>query len=324
MTVWVAGSRGMAGSAITRRLRADNADIIQDPPRKTLDLRRQRDVEEWLSAFKPDLIYLAAARVGGIADNATYPADFIADNLQIQTNIITAAAKLKLRKLVFLGSSCIYPREAPQPLKEEYLMTGPLEETNRAYAVAKLAGMELIRAFRAQQGCDFISVLPCNLYGPGDTYDETASHVIPALMLKIRAAIEKDAPSISVWGSGTALREFMHVDDLADAVVHLGDSYDGAAPVNIGTGREISIAHLASMLCRIAGYKGEIEFDPGKPDGTPRKLLDITRLSASSWRPKIALEQGLQATWSWFLSHPVRQKTASGRASPRLPFSRAS
>jgi len=300
--IWVAGSRGMAGSAIARRL----SNVISEPSRNKLDLRRQDDVERWMVKNRPDIVYLAAARVGGIGANAANPADFIADNLQIQTNIITTAAKLKVSKLVFLGSSCIYPRDAQQPLKEEYLMTGPLEETNRAYAMAKLAGIEMVRSFRQQHGCDFISVLPCNLYGPNDTYDLQHSHVIPALMLKIRLAMESNARHITVWGTGAPIREFLHVDDMADAIIHLANHYNGSAPVNIGSGEEISIADLARMLCDIAGFEGKIVFDSGKPDGTPRKVLDITRLSAASWRPQIPLKQGLRSTWQAFLSeYPV-------------------
>lgn len=307
--IWVAGSRGMAGSAIARQL----SNVISEPSREKLDLRRQADVESWMAKNRPDVIYLAAARVGGIGANTANPADFIADNLQIQTNIITTAAKLKVSKLVFLGSSCIYPREAPQPLKEEYLMTGPLEKTNRAYAMAKLAGVELVRSFREQHGCDFISVLPCNLYGPNDTYDLQHSHVIPALMLKIRLAKESNASHVTVWGSGNPMREFLHVDDMANAVIHLASHYNGSAPVNVGSGREISIAELAQILCEVAEFKGRLVFDTSKPDGTPRKVLDITRLSASSWSPKIGLRQGLRETWIEFLSsypsslHPPSQ-----------------
>lgn len=304
--LWVAGARGMVGSALLRRLAGEGGQVLPDPARAQLDLRHEAQVAAWMEQNRPDIIFVAAARVGGILDNATSPADFIADNLRIETNIITHAARLGVRRLVFMGSSCIYPKHAPQPLREEYLMTGPLEDTNRAYAMAKLAGLELVRAHRAQHGCDFISVLPCNLYGPGDTYDEQRSHVIPALMMKLRAAIVSKAPVLSVWGTGKPLREFMHVDDLADATVHLARMYEGEGPVNIGTGEEVSIADLAHMLCGIAGYKGALEFDAGKPDGTPRKLLDVTRLSASSWRPKIPLQQGLRSVWQAYLSeHPL-------------------
>lgn len=297
MKTWVTGSRGMVGSALVRRI----GDVMPDPTREKLDLRRQSDVETWMRVNKPEVIYMAAARVGGIHDNEANPADFIAQNLQIQTNIITSAAKLNVRKLVFLGSSCIYPKLAPQPIKEEYLMSGPLEETNRAYAMAKLAGIELVRSYRAQYGCDFISVLPCNLYGPGDTYDAARSHVIPALMLKVHQAIETNASSITVWGSGRPLREFMHVDDLADACVHLSEHYNDVMPINVGTGEEITIADLARGICDVAGYKGDIKFDPTKPDGTPRKVLDLTRLSASSWCHTVSLTSGLRQVWQQFL-----------------------
>jgi GDP-L-fucose synthase len=294
---WVAGARGLVGSAIVRRLQKDNAVIIPDPVRAALDLRRQSDVENWMAQNKPDVIYLAAARVGGVLYNAMHPADFIADNLQIETNIITTAAKLNVGKLVFLGSSCIYPREAPQPLREEYLLTGPLEETNRAYAIAKLAGLELVRSYKLQGGHDFISVLPCNLYGPNDTYDAAKSHVIPALMLKVREAIKTNAPHITLWGTGTPLREFLHVDDAADAIVHLSRHYSDLSPVNIGTGQEITIKNLAKLICEVANYKGDIVFDASKPDGTPRKVLDITRAQASSWTAQISLQQGLVQVW---------------------------
>lgn len=312
--IWVAGSRGMVGAAITRRLAASGIKTLYDPTREQLDLRRQDDVEKWLRLKRPDIIYLAAARVGGIVDNAQRPADFIADNLQIETNVITAAAAARVGKLIFLGSSCIYPRLAPQPMREDDLMTGPLEETNRAYAMAKLAGMEMVRAFRQQHGCDFISVLPCNLYGPGDTYHAQSSHVIPALMLKIRTALETRASHITVWGTGNARREFMHADDLADAVVHLAEGYDQAAPVNIGTGEEISIRDLAQMLCEIAGYKGAVVYDSSKPDGAPRKVLDSSRLAATGWRYSISLKEGLTSVWNQYLTtthrthHPLQAR----------------
>ncbi len=300
--IWVAGSRGMVGAAITRKLVENKATIIADPTREQLDLRSQKNVEKWLRLKRPDTIYLAAARVGGIVDNAQRPADFITDNLQIQTNIITAAAQMRVAKLVFLGSSCIYPRLAPQPMREEDLMSGPLEETNRAYAMAKLAGIEMVRAFRQQHGCDFISVLPCNLYGVGDTYHAQSSHVIPALMLKIRTAMETGASHITVWGTGNARREFMHADDLASAVIHLAGVYDQAMPVNIGTGEEISIRDLAHLLCEIAGYQGAIVYDGSKPDGAPRKVLDSSRLAATGWQYRISLKQGLTWVWSQYLT----------------------
>jgi len=308
--IWVAGSHGMVGSALTRRLKEEKCDLLRDPARADLDLRNQASVTDWMRDHKPDVVFLAAARVGGIMDNAAHPADFIADNLQIETNIITSAAKLNVKRLVFLGSSCIYPRDAAQPLKETCLGTGALEETNRAYAMAKLAGIELIRSYRTQYDCNYLSVLPCNLYGPGDRFDAERSHVIPALMLKIRQAMEDEAPGISVWGTGKALREFMHVDDMADACVHLAKTYTREGPVNIGTGQDISIAQLVLMMTRIAGYKGDITFDKTRPDGTPRKVLDVSRLSASSWRPKISLEQGLQSTWSWYLQQALAPSQA--------------
>jgi len=304
--IWVAGARGMAGSAIARALAARGIPALPDPAREVLDLRRQADVEGWINTIKPDLIFVAAARVGGIADNAAHPADFIADNLQIETNIMTAAAKARVRKLVFLGSSCIYPANAPQPLREDSLMTGPLEGTNRAYAMAKLAGIEMARAYRAQYGCDFVSVLPCNLYGPNDTYDATRSHVIPALIMKLRNAMATGSPKLMVWGTGNPLREFMHVDDLADAVLHVAQYYSDAAPINIGTGQTTNIRALARMLCNIAGYEGAIVYDTSKPDGVACKVLDITRLQDLSWQHRISLEQGLRSVWQQYLQqHPL-------------------
>lgn len=305
MKTWVTGSRGMVGSALVRRI----GNVMPDPAREKLDLCRQSDVETWMRVNRPEIIYMAAARVGGIHDNQSNPADFIAQNLQIQTNIITSAAKIGVQKLVFLGSSCIYPKLAPQPVKEEYLMSGPLEDTNRAYAMAKLAGIELVRSYRAQHGCDFISVLPCNLYGPGDTYDAVRSHVIPALMMKIHQAMITGAPSITVWGTGNPLREFMHVDDLADACVHLAKHYNDVMPINVGTGEEIKIADLARAICDVAGYTGDINFDVSKPDGTPRKVLDLTRLSASSWCHKVSLRQGLQLVWQQFLQMQAQERS---------------
>lgn len=307
--VWVAGARGMVGSALVRRLSSENINFLQDPPRESLDLRRQSDVEAWISNNKPDVVFVAAARVGGILDNAEHPADFIADNLQIETNIITAAAKAGVKKLVFLGSSCIYPKHAPQPLKEEYLLTGPLEETNRAYAIAKLAGIELVNSFRKQHGCDFMSVLPCNLYGPNDTYDVRNSHVIPALLMRMKEAMAANTPEFPVWGTGKPMREFMHVNDCADAIVHASENIDEAV-VNIGTGQDISIADLVALLAEIAGYKGKIVYDPSKPDGTPKKLLDVTRLQASSWNPKIPLRQGLEQVWQAFSHRPQQRRRA--------------
>jgi GDP-L-fucose synthase len=302
--IWVAGSRGMVGAAITRHLETKGLRTLSDPSREELDLRRQSNVEKWMRLNRPDVIFLAAGRVGGIVHNADHPADYIADNLQIETNIITTAAAMRVTKLVFLGSSCIYPRLCTQPMREEYLMSGALEETNRAYAMAKLAGVELVRAFRAQHGCDFISVLPCNLFGPGDTYHAHHSHVIPALMLKIRTALEREQGHITVWGTGEPMREFLHADDLADAVVHLAQNYNEASPINVGTGKEISIRDLTRLLCEITGFSGAVVYDTSQPDGTPRKVLDVTRLSETSWRPRISLKTGLAQVWKSYLSTP--------------------
>lgn len=288
----------MVGSAIMRRLDAEESSILPDPPKHELDLRCQPDVASWMAQHKPDIVIVAAARVGGIMDNSKHPADFIADNLQIETNIITAAANRNVEKLVFLGSSCIYPKLAPQPLREEYLLTGSLEETNRAYAIAKLAGIELVRSFRAQHGRDFISVLPCNLYGPNDTYDLERSHVIPALILKFEEAIRTGAPEIVIWGSGKPMREFMHVDDCADAIVHVSKIYSDETPINIGTGEDMTISDLVSMLCDITGYQGRIAYDTSKPDGPPRKLLDTKKLRDTGWSHRINLRKGLSMIWA--------------------------
>lgn len=299
----------MVGAALTRRLSAEGGTLLPDPSRQSLDLRRQGDVEAWMATNKPDIVFVAAARVGGILDNANHPADFIADNLQIETNIITTAAKAGVKKLVFLGSSCIYPKHAPQPLKEEYLLTGPLEETNRAYAVAKLAGIELASAYRKQYGLDFMSVLPCNLYGIGDTYGVQNTHVIPALMTRMKVALDKGTPEFPVWGTGTPLREFMYADDCADAIIHAAENINQPV-VNIGTGEDISIAALVTMLANITGYKGRIVFDTSKPDGTPKKLLDTRLLKASGWQPRTTLREGLELTWKAFSDQPLQRRRA--------------
>ena len=297
--VWVAGHRGMVGSALLRRLeREDCVPITVD--RKDVDLTRQHQVEAWMSEARPQAIFLAAAKVGGIVANDTAPADFLYDNLAIATNVIHAAAATGVEKLLFLGSSCIYPKLAPQPLKEEALLTGPLEPTNEWYAVAKIAGLKLCQAYRHQHGYDFVSAMPTNLYGPGDNFDLQSSHVIPALIRKAHEAKVSGASELVIWGSGTPRREFLHVDDAADALVHVMSQYSDDMHINIGTGRDITIRDLAELIADVVGFKGRIVMDTTKPDGTPRKLLDIGKLAALGWQPSIDLKKGLESTYAWF------------------------
>ncbi|MCA0908923.1 GDP-L-fucose synthase family protein [Qipengyuania gaetbuli] len=292
--VFVSGHRGMVGSALVRRLQREKCEILTAD--RSIDLRVQASVEEWFAVNRPEAVFVAAAKVGGIGANQNQPGQFLYDNLAIATNSIEAARKSGVRKLLFLGSSCIYPRDAAQPIVEESLLSGPLEPTNEWYAIAKIAGVKLCQAYRREYGCDFISAMPTNLYGPGDTYDLAQSHVVPALIMKALAAKAQDAERMQVWGSGKALREFLHVDDLADACVFLMNSYSSEEPVNIGSGAEISIAELAALIAEIAGFTGELAFDHAKPDGTPRKLLDCSRLIELGWRPSIALREGLSGT----------------------------
>ena len=298
--VWVAGHRGMVGQALVRRLAGEGCTLVS-AGRDELDLRRQAEVEAWMAQTRPQLVFLAAAKVGGIQANNSFPADFLYDNLMIETNIIEGARCAGVEKLVFLGSSCIYPRLAPQPIREDALLTGPLEPTNEWYAIAKIAGIKLCQAYRRQHGADFIAAQPTNLYGPGDNFDLAGSHVLPALMRKVHEAKQSGAAAVPVWGSGTPLREFLHVDDLADALVHLAKHYSSPEIVNVGTGEEVSIRGLAEAVCRTVGYEGELAFDPSKPDGTPRKVVDTTRLRSLGWRPSIDLAQGLETTYRWFL-----------------------
>lgn len=295
--VWVAGAHGMVGSAITRALLAQNITPIACPPRQMLDLRDHAQTQHFIKTHRPQVIFLAAARVGGIMDNALNGPEFWHDNTQIQNNVISLAAENKVEKLVFLGSSCIYPRDCPQPMREADLGSGPLEPTNESYARAKLAGLSLIAQYRAQ-GHDFISLLPCNLYGPNDTYDPIKSHVIPAMILKFQNALKHNDPEVVLWGTGTPLREFMHVDDLAHACLHLARHYSAPTPINVGTAQEISIHDLAHLIASILGYKKTIRFDATKPDGVKRKCLDISQLKASSWAPSIPLDAGLRALLS--------------------------
>lgn len=298
--IWVAGHRGMVGAALVRRLAVDGHDVIT-APRTSLDLTRQEDVEAWVAANRPDVAIIAAAHVGGIAANAARPVDFLEDNLLIQTNIMKACAAQPVDKLLFLGSSCIYPRLAPQPMAEDALLTGPLEPTNQWYAIAKITGIMLAQAYRQQHGLDFISAMPTNLYGPGDNYDLEASHVIPALIRKAVTARDENAASLTVWGTGTPLREFMHVDDLADALVFLLENYSDTPHINVGTGQEVTIAEVARQVCAAVGFKGDLTFDTSRPDGAPRRLMDSSRLLAMGWSPKIVLKDGLADAYQGFL-----------------------
>lgn len=298
--IWVAGHKGMVGSAVVRRLETEPVGEILIASRQDADLTRQTEVEDWLEAHKPDAIILAAAKVGGIHANDTYPADFLYENLMIEANIIKAAADLKTEKLLFLGSSCIYPKMAPQPIPEDALLTGPLEPTNEWYAIAKIAGIKLCQAYRKQYGHDFISAMPTNLYGPGDNYDLQNSHVIPALIRKAHEAKLSGAEEMVVWGTGTPRREFMHVDDLADALVFLLQTYSGHDHVNVGVGDDVTIKELAQSVCHVVGFEGKLVFDTSKPDGTPRKLMDSTQLLSKGWAPKISLSDGLADAYSSF------------------------
>jgi GDP-L-fucose synthase len=290
--VWVAGHRGMVGAALLRRLSREPVEVLT-ASKGELDLTRQAAVEQWMDHARPDIVILAAARVGGIAANAARPVDFLYENLMIEANVLRAAADAGVGKLLFLGSSCIYPKLAPQPIQEESLLTGPLEASNQWYAIAKIAGIKLAQAYREQDGLDFISAMPTNLYGPGDNYDLESSHVIPALLRKAVAAREAGAEAMTVWGTGTPRREFMHVDDLADALVFVLRHYSESEHINIGTGSDVTIAELAATVAQIAGFEGEIRFDTTRPDGTPRKLMDGSRLTALGWQPTIELQAGL-------------------------------
>lgn len=300
--VWVAGHRGMVGSAIVRRLAAENCELIT-VDRQSLDLTRQSDVEAWISRNRPQVIFLAAAKVGGIRANASYPASFLAENLAIQSNIIAAASNNAVEKLLFLGSSCIYPKFAPQPIEEQALLTGSLEPTNEWYAVAKISGIKLCQAYRRQFGADYISAMPTNLYGPGDNFNLDSSHVIPALLRKAHEAKSANQKSMTIWGSGTPRREFLHVDDCAAACVHLMKVYSGEEHVNVGSGEDLTTLDLAQMIRDVVGFDGRIDHDLSKPDGTPRKLLSIERLQELGWSPAISLRSGLEETYKHFLAH---------------------
>jgi GDP-L-fucose synthase len=298
--IYVAGHRGLVGSAIVRRLQAEGADQLVLRTHEELDLTNQAAVEDFFASTRPEYVFLAAAKVGGIHANHSYPADFIRDNLAIQTNVIHSAWKHGTKKLLFLGSSCIYPRECPQPMKEDDLLAGPLEPTNEPYAIAKIAGLKMCQAYRRQHGFDAIVAMPTNLYGPGDNYHPENSHVLPALMRRFHEATLASAPEVVIWGSGRALREFLHADDLADALVFLMRNYSGIHMVNIGSGQEVSIAELAHLISDMVGYHGELRFDASRPDGTPRKLLDVSRMSGLGWKATIPLLDGMRSTYAHF------------------------
>jgi GDP-L-fucose synthase len=302
-SIFVAGHRGMVGSALVRALRAAGFENLALRGRDELDLTSQAQVEQFFAEVRPAYVFMAAAKVGGILANNSEPAEFLHNNLSIQTNIIDAAWRHGATKLLFLGSSCVYPRLAAQPITEASLLTGPLEPTNEWYAIAKIAGIKMCEAYRRQYGFNAITAMPTNLYGPEDNFDLASSHVLPALLRKFHEAAQRDAGSVEVWGSGTPRREFLHVDDLAEACVFLMRSYDAGGWINVGCGSDLSIAQLAAAIARVVGFKGAIRFDTSKPDGTPRKLLDTSRMTALGWTPRIDLESGLRSTYDWYRAH---------------------
>ena len=301
--IYVAGHRGLVGSAIVRNLEAKGYTNIIYRTHEELDLTNQADVQAFFKEEQPEYVILAAAKVGGIHANNTYPADFIYDNLMIQNNVIKAAHDYKVKKLLFLGSTCIYPKMAPQPIREEYLLTGALEETNEAYAVAKIAGLEMCKFFKRQYGDNFISCMPTNLYGPNDNFDLKSSHVLPALIRKFHEAKVNGSDTVEVWGTGTPLREFIYVDDMADACVFLMENYDGEQHVNIGTGEEVSIRQLAETVKEVVGFEGELVFNTDMPDGTPRKLTTVDKLHGLGWKHKVSLNEGIRLAYEWFLEN---------------------
>lgn len=301
--IYIAGHTGLVGSALVRVLQKQEYTNLILRTHRELDLTDRQATEKFFAEEKPEYVFLAAAKVGGILANDAYPADFIRENLAIQNNVLHTSYKYSVKKLLFLGSSCIYPKFAPQPIKEEYLLTGPLEETNKAYAIAKITGIEEVQSYNRQYGTNFISVMPTNLYGENDNFDLETSHVLPALIRKFHEAKISGTPQIVLWGTGKPRREFLHVDDLADACLHLMNTYDGSDIVNIGTGEDITIAELAEIIKNITGYAGSIQWDTSKPDGTPRKLLDVSRLHSLGWKHRIDLKSGIQRTYKWYINH---------------------
>jgi len=310
--IYVAGHRGLVGSAICRRLSRDGFSNLIVRDRAQLDLFNRDAVDAFFAAEKPDYVFAAAAKVGGILANSTQPVEFLRDNLNIEINLLDAAHRYSVRKIEMLGSSCIYPKLAPQPIKEEYLLSGPLEPTNEWYAISKIAGIKLAQAYHQQYGLQAISLMPTNLYGPGDNFDLNSSHVVPALMRKIHEAHLGGAPEVVVWGSGNPRREFMHVDDMADAAVFLMLHYDSPEIINVGVGTDVTIRELAELISRIVGFRGQLRFDTSRPDGTPRKLLDTSRLSELGWRPRIGLEGGIRQAYKWFLSAVLGRESNIG------------
>ena len=306
--IYIAGHRGLVGSAIVRKLESDGYTNIITRTHAELDLLNQKAVTDFFESEKPEYVFLAAAKVGGIMANKTYPADFIYQNLVIETNIVESAHQSEVIKLLFLGSSCIYPKLAPQPIKEEYLMTGPLEPTNDAYAIAKIAGIKMCQSYNTQYGTNYISVMPTNLYGENDNFDPETSHVLPALIRKFYEAKLAEAPSISMWGTGTAKREFLYVDDMATACLHLMNTYNEPEIVNIGTGEDITIKELAETVAKIVGYEGTLEWDTTKPDGTPRKLLDVSKLHSLGFHHQISLKDGIKKTYEWYTATREAEK----------------
>ena len=308
--VWVAGDRGLVGSALVRRLQREGCEIVT-APRDQVDLRRPDQTEQWMAAAKPQAVFLAAARVGGIYANDTRPAEFIYDNLMIQSNVVEASRRVGVEKLMLLGSSCIYPRLAPQPIPESALLTGPLEPTNQWYAIAKIAGLMTGQAYRRQYGCDFISVMPSNLYGPGDNFDLMQSHVVPALIVKAHNAKLASASHIDVWGTGKVRREFLYVDDAADGMVYFMQNYSDEKIVNLGPGSDVPIREVVQLVCDVVGFKGQLRFDTSKPDGTPRKMVDTSYAESLGWRAKTSLQQGLEETYRWFLDNVGTQRAVA-------------
>jgi GDP-L-fucose synthase len=302
MKIYVAGHRGLVGSAIVRAVESSSDHSWIGKPHSDLDLLDRKSVFEYVAAEKPDAVIIAAAKVGGIHANDSFPVQFLSENLQIETNLMDAAHAADISRLLFLGSSCVYPKLAPQPIKEEYLLTGPLESTNEAYALAKISGLKLVQAYRKQYGHKWISAMPTNMYGPGDNFDLENSHVLPALIRKFHEAKLNNSETVTLWGSGSPLREFLHSDDLASASLFLLESYDDAVPINVGTGKDISILELARLIKDVVGFAGEIKWDASKPDGTPRKLLDVSRLTALGWQSSISLQEGINSTYTAYLS----------------------